>query len=178
MSTHDGTPMGIREKLTQNKSMGTAVGVGFLLVAGLVLASTFWPQKQANLNQAFYSDDDGKTWFADSAYRVAPFEHNGKTAVVAHVYNYADGKKEFCAYLAQFTPQAKAKLEAAIAEAQKQGKPPGSVGLYGDRTFMQNGVVVKKPGGTNWIPYNDPKAVEIFAIKAPDGSTVDQSFAE
>ncbi len=41
-----------------------------------------------------YSDDDGKTWFADSVYRVAPFDHNGKTAVAAQIYTYEDGRKE------------------------------------------------------------------------------------
>src|SRR4051812_16280853 len=129
--------MGIREKLSTNKHLGTAAGVGLFVIAAFIAVRTFWPVKQANLDRAYYSDDDGKTWFADSAFRVAPFDHNGKTAVVAHVYNYADGKKEFCAYLAQFTPEAKSKLEAAIAEAQKQGKPPGSVKLYADQGFMR-----------------------------------------
>jgi hypothetical protein len=170
--------MGIREKLSTNKHLGTAAGVGLFVLAALIVAGTFWPVKQADLNRAYYSDDDGKTWFADSAYRVAPFDHNGKTAVVAHVYSYADGAKEFCAYLAQFTPEAKAKLEAAIAEAQKQGKPPGSVSLYADQTFMKSGVVVKKPGDTTWLAYTDPMANAVFTIKAPDGSVVDQRFAE
>lgn len=170
--------MGIREKLSTNKHLGTAAGIGLFVIAGLIVAKTFWPVKQADLSRAFYSDDDGKTWFADSAFRVAPFDHNGKTAVVAHVYSYADGKKTFCGYLAQFTPEAKSKLEAAIAEAQKQGKPPGSVALYADQNFMKNGVVVKKPGDATWLAYTDPKAMAIFTIQSPDGSTVDDHLAE
>lgn len=170
--------MGIRDQLTENRSSGMAIGVGMVAIAAAVLAYTFWPPKQADLSRAYYSDDDGKTWFADSAFRVAPFDHNGKQAVVAHIYNYAGGSKEFCAYLAKFTPDAKAKLEAAITDATKAGKSPDSVSLYADQGFMRSGVVVKKPGETAWMAYTDPKAVAVFTIKSPDGSEVDQSFAD
>src|SRR5689334_3571232 len=83
MHSHDIIPMGIREKLSENKNLGLAAGIGLVVIAALIVARTFWPTRQADLNQAFYSDDDGKTWFTDSTFRVAPFDHNGKTAVVA-----------------------------------------------------------------------------------------------
>lgn len=178
MSNQDGISMGIRENLSKNRNLSLGGAAALIAIAGLIAAKTFWPARQADLNRAYYSDDDGKTWFADSAYRVAPFDHNGKQAVVAHVYGYANGKKEFCAYLARFTPEAKSKLEAAMAEAQKAGKPPGAVALYSDRDFMRSGVVVKKPGETDWIPYADPKANAVFTVVAPDGSEVDERFAD
>lgn len=170
--------MGIRESIGQNRYAGLGLAGGLIVVAAVILATTFWPAKRANLARAYYTVDDGKTWFADSAYRVAPFDHNGKAAVVAHVYNYADGKKEFCAYVAKFNDDAKAKLEAAIAAAQKAGKPPESVALWGDRSFMRDGVVVKKPGDATWLRYADPAANAVFTIKAPDGSVVDEVFAD
>src|SRR5690349_18057960 len=125
--------MGVRETLKEKPWIGGVIAAVFILVAGGVLARTYWPQKQANLAKQYYSDDDGKTWFADSLYLVPPFEHNGKIVAVAHVYSYAGGAKQFCAYLAKFTPEAKQKLEAAIAEANVKGLPPSSVSLYGDR---------------------------------------------
>jgi hypothetical protein len=178
MNTDPVTPMGIREKITENKYLGLGAGVGLVVVAGLIMAATFWPTKQADLNQAYYSDDDGKTWFTDSAFRVAPFDRNGKTAVVAHVYNYAGGSKEFCAYLAKFTPDAKAKLEAALAEAQRAGKPANSVWMWSDRTFMTTGVLVKRPGEADWITLADDRSAAVTAVKSPDGSEFDQSFVK
>jgi hypothetical protein len=169
--------MGIREKLSEKPQVAMGVVAVCVLVVGAIFATTYWPEKKANLAQSFYSDDDGASWFSDSTYQVAPFQHNGKTAVVAEVYTYDDGKKTFCAYLAQFTPHAKQRLEAALANAQSSGKTPDSVSLYSDRGFMSQGTEVKLPGpGHPWVPYNDPRAQEIFAVHAPDGSTVDQAF--
>jgi len=169
--------MGIREKLKASPSVAAGAAAIFVLVAAAIVARSYWPEKKADLSQAYYSDDDGKTWFADSTFLVTPFQHNGKTAVVAQVYSYDDGKKEFCAYLAQFTPQAKQELEAALADAQKNGRPPGSVALYQDPRFMKEGTEVKLPGPDNpWIPYSDPRAQSIFSVHAPDGTTVDQVF--
>ena len=31
-------------------------------------------------DQLFYSDDDGKTWFADDASKGSPFDHHGRPA--------------------------------------------------------------------------------------------------
>jgi len=166
--------MGVRESLKEKPWIGGAIAALFLLVAGLVLARTYWPQKQADLSKSYYTDDDGRTWFPDSMYLVAPFDHNGKEAVVAHVYSYGNGSRRFCAYVAKFTPEARQKLEAAIAEAKRKGLPPSSVSLYGDRNFMAGGVLVKKPGSEPWVAYNDPKANEVMAVRSPDGSEVDE----
>jgi hypothetical protein len=169
--------MGIRERLRQKPSLAAAAAVLFLVVAAVIVARTYWPEKKADLDQALYTDDDGQTWFADSKFRVPPFDHNGKQAVVAQVYSYADGKKQFCAYLARFTPEAKRQLEAALADAKRRGQPPGSVGLYRDRGFMSRGTEVKLPGPNGpWIPFSDPKALAVFSIHSPDGSEADQVF--
>jgi hypothetical protein len=169
--------MGIREKLKESPSTAAGAAAIFVLVAVAIIVHSFWPEKKADLSQAFYTDDDGKTWFADSTYLVTPFDHNGKTAVVAQIYSYDDGKKQFCAYLAQFTPQAKRTLEAALSDAQKNGRPAGSVTLYQDPRFMKEGTEIKLPGSNNsWIPYDDPRAQSIFSIHSPDGTAVDQVF--
>jgi hypothetical protein len=169
--------MGIREKLREKPVMGRAAAVALVVIAGLVLAKTYWPEKKADLSQAYYSDDDGATWFKDSAFRVAPFDHNGRPAVVAHVYTYDEGKKQFCAYLARFTPRAKEQLEAALADAKKRGDAPSSVGLYHERSFMMRGVEVKLRGSDHpWISYGDPDAQKIFSIQSPDGTAVDEAF--
>ena len=84
--------------------------------------------------------------------------------------------KNSAPYLTQFTPEAKQKLEAALTEAKQKGQPPDSVALYHDRNFMQKGMLVKRPGAGEWVPYDDPKAIEVMSIRSPDGSAVDQVF--
>src|SRR5262245_26007153 len=96
-------PMGIREKLKEKPAVSVAVAILFVLAAGALLARTYWPEKKADLLQAYYSDDDGQTWFADSIFQVPPFSHAGRVAVLAQVYTYAGGSKKFCAYLTQFS---------------------------------------------------------------------------
>jgi hypothetical protein len=168
--------MFIRSKLADDKVVGAAVGVGLILLAAVAIAYQFWPQKKPNLAQAYYTDDDGATWFADSAYKVAPFDHDGKTAVIAEVYSYDGGSKKFCAYVAKYTPDAKKKLEGAIADAMAKGQSPGSIALFNDRAFLNGGMMVKHAGKGNWIPYNDPSATDVFSIHAPDGTAVDEVF--
>ena len=167
--------MGIRESLREKPGLTTGFAGAFVLLAVAVVAYSYWPQKKADLSQALYSDDDGQTWFVDSIYKVAPFDHNGKTAVIAEVYSYDDGKQKFCAYVSQFTPEGKKQMEAALADAEKKGLPLGSVSLYQDRSFMNRSVEVKLAGPNHpWISYGDPKAQEVFTIHSPDGSAVDQ----
>jgi len=168
---------GIRQRIGEKKGAGVALGVGLILVAAIALAVQHMPEKKADLNQAFFTTDDGETWFADSAYRVAPFEHAGKEAVIAQVYSYAGGNKQFCAYLAKYTPEAKQKLEPAIAKAKANNEPPSSAALFRDHNFMKSAMLVKARGTTQpWVPMTDPKAQEIMSIRSPDGSEVDQVF--
>jgi hypothetical protein len=125
---------------------------------------------------AYLTDDDGKTWYADSAYSVPPIDHNGKTAVFAEVYTYDDGSKQFCAYLEKYSPDSKKRLEASIAEAVRNGRPPGSASLFQDHWFMESAVMVKSPGASEdkWVSQSDPAAVDVMSIHSPDGSVVDQ----
>ena len=166
---------GIRQKIGEKQSIGVALGIGLILVAAIALAVQHMPEKRADLNQAYYTTDDGATWFADSAYHIAPFDHSGKPAVIAQVYSYAGGSKRFCACLAKYTPQGKERLEAAITKAKSHNEPPGNAGPFRDRDFMQSAMLVKAPGaGKEWVPISDPRAQQIMTIRSPDGSEVDQ----
>jgi hypothetical protein len=57
-----------------------------------------------NATQLFFTTDDGKTWFADEASKKAPFLHDEKPAVRAHVFSCDGGKKLFAGYLSKFSP--------------------------------------------------------------------------
>ncbi len=72
--------------------------------------------------QAYYSVDDGQTFFADDINLVPPFEKDGKMAVRAHVFTCDGGKTPFVAYLERYTPEAKGKIEA-----MKEGADPAGM---------------------------------------------------
>jgi hypothetical protein len=167
--------MGVRQLFREKPAAGTAVMVALLALAAVILAHAYWPEKHADLAQAFYTTDDGQHWFSDSEFRVAPFDHDGKPAVKALIYSYNDGRKQFCACLQQFTPEGKDRLERALAEAKQRGQPPGSVTLFHEHDFVQRYLQVKQPGaGHEWISFGDPRASEVLAVHSPDGSAVDQ----
>jgi len=168
--------MDIRRSLQQKPIFGVAIAIFLVLMASAILARQYWPQKKANLSEAYFTDDDGNTWFNDSAFLVPPFDHNGRTAVFAEIYTYDNGAKKFCAYEAKYTPKAKKRLEAALADAQKNNQPPSTVSLYHDRSFITEGMLVKAPGSSDWVSMADPQANSVCSIHSPDGTAVDQCF--
>lgn len=166
--------MEIRKSIQERPIAGIIVASVLVIFASLILLRQFWPEKQANLSQTFFTDDDGKTWYTDSAYLLPPLDHNGTTAVFAEVFSYDGGSKQFCAYLAKYTPEAQRKLRESIGDAVKQGHSPASAGLFHDPFFMKNALMVKKPGSDKWVNQSDPAANEITSIQTPDGSAPDQ----
>ena len=88
--------MGVRESLNENRKLGVGVGVGILALALAVITYQLFGSAVRGGGgpvQAFYTDDNGKTFFKDDAYRVLPFDHNGKKAYRADVFQTADGKQ-------------------------------------------------------------------------------------
>jgi hypothetical protein len=169
--------MSIRERLQGNKITGVVIGASLLFVAAIAIAIQFWPQKKPDLARQYYSVDDGQTWFSDEVSHVAPFDHDGKTAVIAEIYTYDNGNKMFCPYLAKYTDDAKKRLEAEIADAKAKGEPVDAVPLLHDSLFMRANTMVKLAGPNNsWIAYTDPRAAEVFSIHTPDGSAPDEAF--
>jgi hypothetical protein len=169
--------MEVRKAIQGKPVFGVGIAVFMLLLAGVIIAREFWPQKKPDASRAFLTDDDGKTWYPDSAYSVPPLDHDGKTAVFAEVFTYAGGSKQFCGYLQKYTAEAKKKLEASIADAEKDGQPASAARLFQDHWFMQNATLVKSVGsGGQWIPEADPAAAAVMSIHSPDGSPLDNAF--
>src|SRR5262249_21635889 len=112
--------------------------------------------------KAWFSDDDGKNWFADDETKVAPFEHNGKTAYRAYVFSCDGGKTKFVAFLTRFTPEGKTGLERAIANRE-----PVERGLSG--LSPASGLELKKPGELQWTKSSDARATLIQQPICPQG---------
>lgn len=162
--------MSLREKLTEKPILAMIVAVVLLVVGVSVFAFkarvSHGPERGDKL--AFFTVDDGKTWFADDATKVPPFEKDGKQAVRAHVYRASDGKK-FVNHLERFKPEAKLAIESAKnAPAQTPGRADRSAA----QAAYMGGREVKRPGDANWVNVaNFRDAATVTIIKCPTGGT-------
>jgi hypothetical protein len=158
--------LGIRETLNKNPSITTGVTAGIVVLAIGVNVWQLLPRGGSSAMgngtpKSFYSDDDGATYFADDATKIPPFDHNGKKAVRAQVFQCGNNPP-FVGILQRYTADAKAKMEKA-----RSGKP-GDVVM---EDFEITGLEIKKPktGDTGWIRQTDPKAGTVSRVTCPDG---------
>ena len=116
--------------------------------------------------KAFFSVDDGKTWFADDMTKVPPYDKDGKQAVRAFVFHCSDGKK-FVGYLQHFTPDAKRAIEQLQTPDPNRTGPPDTSGIQKAYTV---GREVKRPGDAKWISgAQGLESAQIIAVKCPSG---------
>lgn len=147
--------MGVRELL--NKYRAVASGVVIVLIIGCLvwITSNARPSSPSVATQAYYTDDDGKTYFADDAVKVVPFKHNGKDAVKAFVFDCKGTRTVH--YMQRYTPiGVKAAEEWLKASGGKEVSIPDSLNA--------TGIEFKRPGETEWQP-NPPGP-----RRCPDGS--------
>ena len=167
--------MGIREKINQNPKQTTAITAGIVLLAILFI---FWqacsggPGSGGVLStKAFFTTDDGKTFFEDSSTNIPPFMKDGKLAVRAQVFTCDGGKTKFVGYLEMYAPQDKAMLEQMAKSQGTKGGGPGFVGYAGQ-------AMVKRPGDppTAWIPLAPQTTImyqNVVQVKCPGGGSSD-----
>ena len=179
--------MGMRETLENKKGLSTGLAVALLVVG---VGGIVWQlmarggDTRNNIPNEFFTADDGQTFFTASAANVAPFDHDGKQAVKAIVYQ-CDGKK-FVAYMERFTPEARAVMannstaapkpapsspaNATISPemAARAALPPPSPAAA--REASMNGREFKRPGDKEWVrSSNRGKVMEIKTITCPGG---------
>src|SRR5947207_12339964 len=93
------------------------------------------------MTKSYYSTDDGKTYFEDSADHLVPFDKDGKEAVRAHVFQCGGGAP-FVGYLEKLDSKVKARLDDFFADPKNKGKMmPGQI------EAEESGRMVKRPGG-------------------------------
>jgi hypothetical protein len=103
--------------------------------------------------QAFFTVDDGTTYFTDDAAKRPPFDHDGKPAVRAYVFTDTKaGDRRWVQYLQKFSDEEKKQME---------GKAGGSAFIFG---------LVKKPGAKDWIPAASQAASEIMMPRSQNGA--------
>jgi hypothetical protein len=152
--------VGIRETLNQNPGITTGATAAIILVAlGIIVWQLIGSGSGggAMTNKAFYTIDDGKTYFADDINKIAPFDKDGKPAYQVFVWTCDGGKNKFVSHLQRYTPEAKKRLEDTRAKGPT-GVDPGMMEMV-----MMTGVEVKPPltGDKGWTKQTDPNAMKI-----------------
>lgn len=165
--------MGIREKLNENPAITTGATIGIIVIALIFIGVQLFSGSNTGQIQtkAYYTTDDSSpeaslaAMFSDEIDKVPPFQKDGKDAYRVYVFSCDGGKTKFISHLQRYTKDAKAKLEAAMADKNKPMEP----GLM-EMTQM-TGVEVKKPGSGAWIKQSDyEKARVVTDVKCPDGT--------
>ena len=144
----------IRESLQNSRKVGWAIVTILFLCASGIAAYYLWPSgSRGDPTHAYYSDDDGQTYFTDSVYKFPPFDHDGKTAV--EVVLAESGTHRFIGYLMRFTPEARKQLQQKYDDAVKSGLPVQRTVLdfMSSPPISLEGMEVKLPGdGHEWVP--------------------------
>jgi hypothetical protein len=157
---------------TINKSKSGMLVLGVLLLAGstvaiIVQARNMGPK--GGVGDAYFTVDDGKTFFVGDRLKISPFEHEGKQAVRAHVFEC--GGKRVVGYMSRFTPESIQVLNEAKA-SRASGKPPANIGKL--QSLGTTGTEMKRPGSEKWILASDPGAQSMRVFKCPDGKVVSE----
>jgi hypothetical protein len=169
--------MGIRE--TANEKPGiviASVGGLVLIVAATILwrgcaaGSAAGSDPVLRRTTAFFSTDDGKSYFVDDLANIPPFKtSDGKTAYRAHVVQCPKGDP-FVLYLERYSDEDKKKLEQALKADGGQRAARVLSRMASDVTLL-----VKKSGAADraWvklIPANAKQLEGIILHSCPDGS--------
>jgi len=154
--------MSIRESI--NKRPGIVVAVAILALIAAVAFSLHSTQHKAwpdPITQAFYSNDDGKSYFVDALGKPFPFDHDGSPACRAYVYRCGNSGNPFVGYLARQTGRDNSPIpSASTGDAVHAGA---------QRAVSSGGVEVKRPGDQNWVPLESAEGTAIVDVNCPDG---------
>ena len=158
--------MSLRETIREQKTWAALGGILLLGTAVVLIRLQFNDSEPGGAtapisSRAFFTVDDGNTWFIDSSKRIPPFDQGGSVAVRAYVFTCDGGKTKFTGYLERYTPKAKQLMEAIVDQpGDVASPPPGVIG----------GIEVKKPGGKEWIKVVDrTRAAEVCSVPCENG---------
>lgn len=160
--------MGIRETFQKKQSLTVAIASIVIVGAGIAIVLQARSFNSASAGDAYFSTDDGATFFVADGRKIPPYDSGGKQAVRAHVFEC--GGKRVVGYLSRYTPEAVAAMEEA-KKYKGTGKPPPNVKALA--SIGTTGLELKKPGANNpWVRQSDvAKATQIRVYRCPDGST-------
>jgi len=157
--------------MQKNPAAVTGATVGVIVLALIIIVYQVMGGGGGSIQvgQAYFSSDDGATFFLDKATNIPPFQaSDGKPAYRAHVYSCDGGKTKFVGYLERLSPAAKARQE----EVSKN--PDAAQNATDDP--ISDGTFVKAPKTGNedakWVKRSSPAGLKIITteIKCPGGA--------
>ena len=144
----------------------TALIVGGCLVAVGIAVFAWYPRDgyqsaapPVPVSKAWYTVDDGVSWFADDDNRITPFDHQGKKAYRCYVWTCDGGKTQFVSH-----------LERLKATLLKNRQATGRL-EPGDLILSPMDVKPPRTGDAGWADYNTPAGVQIHTPRCPHGGT-------
>ena|SRR5687767_13437968 len=149
---------------------GMGVAVAILLVAAIALGYQMLSGREvvgaAAATSAFYTDDNGKTFFKDDTDKLPPFEHNGKQAFRCDVFQDAGGK-QFVGLIYRFTESGRQQMQDYLPKKSKDADGAAR------RAIEERGMQVKPVAATGdaaWQYADDVTVAQLrAAVKTPSG---------
>src|SRR3954467_5625843 len=90
---------------------GALICVALLVACAVVYFYRDGSAETGNASQAYFTIDDGKSWFPDDSTKLSPFTKDGKTAYRVFVWTCDKGKTKFVSHLQRYTEETKAQIE-------------------------------------------------------------------
>jgi hypothetical protein len=149
--------MSVREAINSKPKLSLGIVAGITIVA---IAFAIWSMGSGDTvieaKTAFYSNDDGKTFFSDEPGKIG-FVKDGKPAVIAHVFEDPAGG-QFVGYLERLTPAAE---KAALANQGSETPSAAAAAAMGRE--------IKRPGDTRWVSPSTEEGMRVMSVRVPDG---------
>ena len=164
--------MGVIEEMRKKPWLKYAV-MGAVVLAIGINAYHLWPEKKLSQTLAYFSDDDGKTWYADNRDNIPPYDHNGKQAVRAIVFSYANGSKQFCGYLLRYSPAVRKSIMDAVAAGAAHPPALSPYAIAYGMNFVTTSEVKAAGSSEPWVPSTSDKGRTVMSVKSPDSSELD-----
>jgi hypothetical protein len=158
--------MGLRETLNKKSGVGIVVSAAVLICAAVAIVKETSRSEIPKITKAFYSDDDGASYFLDEVNQLVPFDHNGKQAVGAAVFKSAEGTA-FVGYLFRYTDKTRTRIKNLSSR-------PYTEVAQEIEDARSAGTEVKSPGAPDsaWVNQNSARGADIMNPKGPDGGAV------
>jgi len=163
--------MSLRNVVEKNQLVFGALAVVLLCVCVYAIYTqlqTMFGSSQPG--SAFYTTDDGESWFRGDLLAITPFMSDGKEAVKAHVFQC--GRNRFVGFLSRYAPWARENMERFHAAKAAGGRIPPEV-IAGLTAASSAGMEFKRPGEDLWVPQaNAAEVSRITSVQCEDGSPV------
>jgi len=151
-----------------NRHPVATVGVVVVLIALAVVSIVYQLRPPSDValgpRKDFYTVDDGETWFVDDIDKITPFDHDGKPAVLVHLFTCDGGKARFVGYLEKLP-------DGAVEKYRARMNFPASATPEADDVAEMVGSLVKRKGEMEWVASIDRERFEqITQVHCPGGT--------